>query len=62
MNFFLYLIFTCHCTRKSESMLSPQSHDQLQVYGGHKDMVMCMAIHKNMVRHVLFQVLFRHQL
>ncbi|CAB1335704.1 unnamed protein product [Coregonus sp. 'balchen'] len=26
-----------------------QSHDRLQVYGGHTDMVMCMAIHKSMV-------------
>lgn len=36
---------------KSERISSfcPQSHEQLQVYGGHKDMVMCMAIHKNMV-------------
>lgn len=27
-----------------------QSHEQLQVYGGHKDMVMCMAVHRSMVR------------
>lgn len=26
-----------------------QSHDRLQVYGGHSDMVMCMVIHKSMV-------------
>lgn len=26
-----------------------QSREQLQVYGGHKDMVMCMAINKNMI-------------
>lgn len=56
MNFFIYLILTCHCTRKSESTLSPQTHDQLQVYGGHKDMVMCMAIHKNMVRRAISSV------
>lgn len=33
-----------------QPLFSSQSHDQLQVYGGHKDMVMCMAVHKNMVR------------
>lgn len=27
----------------------PKSHDRLQVYGGHKDMIMCMTIHKSMV-------------
>lgn len=37
---------------------SPQSHDQLQVYGGHNDMVMCMAIHKNMVRDLLIPELY----
>lgn len=26
-----------------------QSHDRLQVYGGHSDMVMCMAVHKSVV-------------
>lgn len=39
--------------RKSEWMsvhFLLQSHEQLQVYGGHKDMVMCMAVHRNMVR------------
>ncbi|KAG7277091.1 hypothetical protein CRUP_031304, partial [Coryphaenoides rupestris] len=25
------------------------SHDRLQVYGGHRDMVMCMAVHKSMI-------------
>ncbi|KAF3850014.1 hypothetical protein F7725_019733 [Dissostichus mawsoni] len=25
------------------------SHDRLQVYGGHSDMVMCMAVHKSMI-------------
>lgn len=39
-----------HAVRTFEIIsFSPQSHDQLQVYGGHKDMVMCLSIHKNMV-------------
>lgn len=47
MSFFYFFIFfilmclhfCCGC----------QSHDRLQVYGGHSDMVMCMVIHKSMV-------------
>lgn len=29
--------------------VSFKSHDRLQVYGGHTDMIMCMTIHKSMV-------------
>lgn len=37
--------------------VSFKSHDRLQVYGGHTDMIMCMTIHKSMVTPLLFTVL-----
>lgn len=35
-----------------------QSHDRLQVYGGHSDMVMCMAVHKSVVRGIKLALTF----
>lgn len=45
---------------RQQPLFSSQSHDQLQVYGGHKDMVMCMAVHKNMVRAIKNENSFKH--
>lgn len=33
-----------------------KSHDRLQVYGGHTDMIMCMTIHKSMVMFLLLLI------
>ena len=40
--------------RLTSVFVSSQSHDRLQVYGGHSDMVMCMAVHKSVVRGIEF--------
>ncbi|XP_030071103.1 zinc finger protein 106 [Microcaecilia unicolor] len=37
------------CLDKFVRIYELQSHDRLQVYGGHTDMIMCMAIHKSMI-------------
>uniref|UniRef100_A0A8C9LG19 ZN106 protein n=1 Tax=Pavo cristatus TaxID=9049 RepID=A0A8C9LG19_PAVCR len=37
------------CLDKFVRVYELQSHDRLQVYGGHSDMIMCMTIHKSMV-------------
>ncbi|KAF0023660.1 hypothetical protein F2P81_024290 [Scophthalmus maximus] len=48
------------CVDKLVRVYELQSHDQLQVYGGHSDMVMCMAVHKNVLRlHLAVFALFR---
>ncbi|OXB72503.1 UNVERIFIED_CONTAM: hypothetical protein H355_002774 [Colinus virginianus] len=36
------------CLDKFVRVYELQSHDRLQVYGGHSDMIMCMTIHKSM--------------
>ncbi|PKU36374.1 zinc finger protein hypothetical protein [Limosa lapponica baueri] len=36
------------CLDKFVRVYELQSHDRLQVYGGHTDMIMCMTIHKSM--------------
>lgn len=40
----------CVCAHALTTCSVSQSHEQLQVYGGHKDMVMCMAVQRSMVR------------
>ncbi|TKS75521.1 Zinc finger protein 106 [Collichthys lucidus] len=37
------------CLDKLVRVYELQSHDRMQVYGGHSDMVMCMAIHKSVI-------------
>ncbi|NXS46297.1 ZN106 protein, partial [Balaeniceps rex] len=37
------------CLDKFVRVYELQSHDRLQVYGGHTDMIMCMTIHKSMI-------------
>ncbi|KAG7263658.1 hypothetical protein CRUP_037990 [Coryphaenoides rupestris] len=47
------------CLDKLVRVYELQSHDRLQVYGGHTDMVMCMAIHKSVVRSICVVILHR---
>lgn len=54
----MFLFVLCVCRLKGLSntvysdvaFVSLQSHDLLQVYGGNRDMVVCMAVHESMVR------------